>query len=110
MHTFFSYVPSQSIHLKNFKLCSSCGHKPQPADPSAVNINAAEQLLQGLQFLIGLFDLAVGLHVAGDVVADVVHQGDGVGLVPLLQRRSVLFYDLGKLGLLHQLRADRSDR
>lgn len=70
---------------------------------STVNINAGQQLLQGLQLLIGLLNGAVCLHVAGDVVADVVHQGDRVGLMSLLQRRGILFDDFGKLGLLHQL-------
>lgn len=71
--------------------------------PSAVNINSEEQLLQDLQFLIGLLDRTVSLHIAGDVVADVIHQGDGVGRVSLLQRLSILFDDLCKLRLLHQL-------
>lgn len=80
-----------------------CPQTPQPADPSAVNINAGQQLLQGSQFLIGLLDGAVSLDVAGDVIADVVYQRNRVGLVSVLQRRSVLFDDLSKLGLLHQL-------
>lgn len=90
MHMFFSlqmFAPpnhlSQSIHPKKTHCCS-CSHKPQPADPSAVNVNAGEQLLQGFQFLIGLLDGAVSLHVACDVIADLVHQRDGVGLVSLL--------------------------
>lgn len=71
--------------------------------PSAVDIDAGEQLLQGLQFLVGLLDGAVRLHVAGDVEADVVHQRDRVRLLSLLQRRGVLLDDLRKLRLLHQL-------
>ena len=96
--------PKASTFKKNVNLCRSCSHEPRPADPSAVNVDAGEQLLQGVQLLIGLLDLAVSLHVAGDVVPDLVHQGDGVGLVSPLHRRGVLFDDLGKLGLLQQLR------
>lgn len=70
---------------------------------SAVDINAGKQLLQGLQLLVGLFDCAVRLHVAGDVEADVIHQRNRVRLLTLLQRRSVLLDDLRKLRLLHQL-------
>lgn len=73
-HRLLHHVPSQSIHLKKPQTPQQL--QPQttlPAGPSAVKINAREQLLQGLQLLIGLPDGAVGLHVAGDVVADVVH-------------------------------------
>lgn len=95
--------PAKASTLKTSNSTAAAAKKPQPTDPSTVNINAGQQLLQGLQLLIGLLNRAVCLHIAGDVVADVVHQGDGVSLMSLLQRRSVLFDDLGKLGLLHQL-------
>lgn len=101
-HRLLHHVPSRSIHLKKPQTPQQL--QPQttlPAGPSAIKINAGEQLLQGLQLLIGLPNGAIGLHVAGDVVADVVHQRDGVGRVSLLHHLSILFDDLGKLGLLH---------
>lgn len=74
----------QSIHhlKKSPQLSLKLHHKP--ADLSAVNINPRQQLLQGFQFLVSLLDCTVRLHVAGDVVADVVHQGDRVRLLALL--------------------------
>lgn len=96
------YHRPKASTLKTSNSAAAAAANPNPADPSAVDIDADEQLLQGIQFLIGLLNRAVRLHVAGDVVTDFVHHWDGVGLVSLLQRRSVLFDDLCKLRLLHQ--------
>ena len=82
---------------------SSSDTERTPAASSAANINGEEKLFQGLQFLVGLFDFAVRLHVAGDVEADFVHQGDGVVVLALLHRGRVLFDDLCQLRLLHEL-------
>lgn len=71
-----------TIKKKSPQLSLKLHHKP--ADLSAVNINPRQQLLQGFQFLVSLLDCTVRLHVAGDVVADVVHQGDRVRLLALL--------------------------
>lgn len=99
-HRLLHHIPSQSFHLTKPQTPQQM--QPQTTTlPSAVKINAGEQLLQGLQLLIGLPNGAVCLHVAGDVVADVVHQGDGVSRMSLLHHLSILFDDLGKLGLLH---------
>lgn len=70
------------LKKKSPQLSLKLHHKP--ADLSAVNINPRQQLLQGFQFLVSLLDCTVRLHVAGDVVADVVHQGDRVRLLALL--------------------------
>lgn len=83
MHMFLLVTSLQSIHhYKKTQPPLKLHHKP--ADLSAVNINPHQQLLQGFQFLVSLLDCTVRQHVAGDVVADVVHQGDRVCLLPLL--------------------------
>lgn len=43
-----------------------------------------------MHFLVGLLDGAVRLNVAADVVADVVHQRDGVRLLARCHARGVL--------------------
>lgn len=53
-----------------------CSNKPRHADNSALNVDLEEQILQDRQLLVGLLDGTVCLHVAGDVEADVIHQGD----------------------------------
>lgn len=62
-----------------------------------------EQELEGVHFLVGLLDGAVRLNVAADVVADVVHQRDGVRLLARRHVRSVLSDKLCKLRPFHQL-------
>lgn len=99
------YQPSPALK-KILEPANSCSQKQQQqqTNNSAFNINLEEHILQDGQLLVGLLNGTVRLHIAGDVVADVVHQGDRVGHVTVLQRIRVLFDDLCKLCTVHQLR------
>ena len=86
---------------------AATGMTPAPRRPrvqrSAVQANGHQQLFQHPQALCSLLHGMAGLHQAAHVESDVVHQRDGVRLLPAGHSRGLLPHGLHKVLLLHQL-------
>lgn len=81
----------------------------QSLHTSAFKPYTGQEAFQSFKFLVGFLDGTVSLHIASDVEADVVDQGNGVGLLPFLHSLCVLLHSSHKLLQLHQLgRVDKS--
>lgn len=76
---------------------------------SALKPYTGQEVFQSFKFLVGFLDGTVSLHIAGDVEANVIDQGNGVSLLPLLHSLCILLHSSHKLLRLHQLDgADKS--
>lgn len=69
----------------------------------ALETDAGQQELKGVEFLVSLFDGTVRLNVAGDVETDLIHQRDGICFLSGGHIPSILSDHICKLWFVHQL-------